>query len=171
MKRLSIKSYIQPFLSILAPIFWSLIPHPWGATPLVGIAAGYQTQNSLIKLCAFLPALVHDLYNGFHATSLWVYVSLILIAYISPMLKFTSIKALTASALFFGVSNFGVWYSTTLYPLSFAGLVACYLAAIPFYSNLLVSTFIFTFGFTYLTKTKGCLTIKKAFCTLTQRPS
>ena len=41
---------------------------------------------------------------------------------------------------FFLLSNFAVWMGSGMYPHSAAGLGACYVAAVPFYANDLVST-------------------------------
>jgi hypothetical protein len=41
---------------------------------------------------------------------------------------------------FFVVSNFSVWAGGNMYPHTLGGLGACYLAAIPFYRNDLIST-------------------------------
>jgi hypothetical protein len=43
--------------------------------------------------------------------------------------------ALASSVLFFAVSNFGTWAFSGMYPLSVAGLAACYVAAVPFFQN------------------------------------
>lgn len=52
---------------------------------------------------------------------------------------------LASSIVFFVVSNFGVWaFGDGLrYPYSFAGLVDCYVQAIPFFRNTLVSMAVF----------------------------
>jgi formate-dependent nitrite reductase membrane component NrfD len=42
---------------------------------------------------------------------------------------------LSASVLFFIVTNFSVWLLDGLYPLTFEGLMASYTAAIPFFRN------------------------------------
>jgi hypothetical protein len=53
-------------------------------------------------------------------------------------------RVLGASALsatsFFLLSNFVVWAGSALYPHSPGGLAACYVAAVPFYRNDLIST-------------------------------
>ena len=41
---------------------------------------------------------------------------------------------------FFLISNYSVWVGGTMYPRTFAGLVSCYAAAIPFYRNDVLST-------------------------------
>lgn len=64
-----------------------------------------------------------------------------------------------AAGLFFVISNFGVWCSGLLYPYSVEGLVACYIAAIPFFKNTLCSDFFFAaflFGAFELAKIKFC---------------
>ena len=49
------------------------------------------------------------------------------------------IAAVSASIIFFVVTNFYAWFNTDLYPKSQEGLIACYVAAIPFYWNTLAS--------------------------------
>lgn len=46
--------------------------------------------------------------------------------------------AVAASLMFFVLSNFHVWYAGTMYPHTGEGLLACYVAAIPFAQNMLV---------------------------------
>ncbi len=49
------------------------------------------------------------------------------------------IASVAGASLFFVVSNFAVWLGGGLYPPTLAGLAACYVAAIPFYGNSLIS--------------------------------
>ena len=44
---------------------------------------------------------------------------------------------LSSSVLFFVITNFGVWFSGTMYTKTFEGLATCYVAAIPFFRNTL----------------------------------
>lgn len=46
---------------------------------------------------------------------------------------------------FFVLSNFAVWVGSVMYPHTAAGLATCYVAAIPFYANDVIST-AFTVG-------------------------
>lgn len=61
--------------------------------------------------------------------------------------KFNAIRFFTVSIsislLFFTISNFGVWCSGLIYPLTFNGLITCYIAAIPFLKNTLLSDLLF----------------------------
>ena len=52
--------------------------------------------------------------------------------------------SLAGSVLFFVVTNFGVWMLGSLYPKTLEGLVACYVAAIPFFHNTLLGDAFFT---------------------------
>jgi hypothetical protein len=47
---------------------------------------------------------------------------------------------LASATSFFVLSNFMVWAGGGMYPATAAGLGACYIAAIPFYANDLIST-------------------------------
>ncbi|MDE2477031.1 MAG: hypothetical protein KGO48_18385 [Alphaproteobacteria bacterium] len=52
--------------------------------------------------------------------------------------------AVAASLLSFVVTDLAVWAFGTLYPHTFAGLVACYVAAIPFLRNILAGDLAYT---------------------------
>jgi hypothetical protein len=47
---------------------------------------------------------------------------------------------LLASTSFFIVSNYAMWVGGTMYPHTIAGLGMCYVAALPFYRNDVLST-------------------------------
>ena len=47
--------------------------------------------------------------------------------------------SLSASVSFFLASNFAVWAAWGLYPKTLSGLAACYIAALPFFRNSVVS--------------------------------
>jgi hypothetical protein len=49
-------------------------------------------------------------------------------------------SVLASATSFFVLSNFMVWAGGGMYPATAAGLGACYVAAIPFYANDLIST-------------------------------
>ena len=46
--------------------------------------------------------------------------------------------SLAGSVTFFALTNFGMWLFSGFYPLTPAGLAACYVAAIPFFQNTVV---------------------------------
>jgi hypothetical protein len=47
------------------------------------------------------------------------------------------LAAVAGSVSFFIITNFGMWLFSGFYPLTPAGLAACYVAAIPFFQNTL----------------------------------
>ncbi len=47
---------------------------------------------------------------------------------------------MASATSFFLLSNFAVWMGSVMYPHTAAGLSACYVAAIPFYANDVIST-------------------------------
>lgn len=54
-----------------------------------------------------------------------------------------SLACLAAPTAFYLISNFGVWLGWHSYPPTSAGLLECYVAAIPFYGRSLASTIVF----------------------------
>jgi hypothetical protein len=54
------------------------------------------------------------------------------------------IASVAGPSVFFVISNFGVWLAGGLYPPTFGGLTACFVAAIPFYGNSLLSAVLFS---------------------------
>ena len=48
------------------------------------------------------------------------------------------------SLLFFAVSNFAVWAFGGMYPPTFAGLIACYVAALPFLPQTVAGDLVWT---------------------------
>jgi hypothetical protein len=54
-----------------------------------------------------------------------------------------ALAGISASLLFFLVSNFGVWVGSGMYPMTFEGLLQCFVAAIPFFRNTLLGDFFY----------------------------
>lgn len=50
---------------------------------------------------------------------------------------------LGSAVVFFAVSNFGTWALGAIYPKTWAGLLECYVMAIPFFRNTLISMGVF----------------------------
>jgi hypothetical protein len=55
--------------------------------------------------------------------------------------RFTSC-AIASSTAYFLISNFGVWLTPETYPHTLQGLLACYVAAVPYYRSSILSTLI-----------------------------
>jgi hypothetical protein len=83
--------------------------------------------------------------------------------------------ALASSVLFFIVSNFGAWAVFDFYPKTVAGLVDCYIAAIPFFRYTLASNALFTVvlfgGFALAQRLVASLREPAPVAALPERPS
>ena len=155
-----------------------LLPHTDNFVPVFAMIlfASVHLQNKWQAVLVSISALwLSDLYinnwgrfSDYHnefvlLSSPFNYAAYILIALISIQLfKSTiSVKKVFGSSLligfiFFLISNFGVWISGNLYPLTFEGLISCYAAAIPFFRSTLASNLLFSYilfgGYYFLQK-------------------
>ena len=152
---------------ILIAAFARIIPHYPNFTPLCAIAlfGGKYFNNKYIAYLLPLLALwisdilinnfiLNNYFDGFtlfYSGFYWQYGSFILITLIGrKTLKNISFLRLlgisiSSSLLFFIISNFGVWISSSFYSKDFFGLIACYVAAIPFYYGTLSGTIFYSF--------------------------
>lgn len=79
--------------------------------------------------------------------------TIIMVVFASYVLRKPSIariggSALIAAVVFFIISNFGVWVTSEVtYPKTLAGLMQCYVAAIPFFKGTLISAVVYTVAF------------------------
>tara|TARA_B100001287_G_C22427016_1_gene409583 strand:+ start:41 stop:598 length:558 start_codon:yes stop_codon:yes gene_type:complete len=152
---------------ILLASFSRLIPHYPNFTPVIAIAIfGGRFFNDRI-LAVLLPLLilwVSDLilnnfilnyYESFiflYPGFFWQYLPIICITLIGRyLLDKISILGLlgvsiSSSLIFYIVSNFGVFISSSIYTKDLSGLITCYTAALPFFYGTLSSTVIYTFS-------------------------
>ena len=153
---------IFPISLILLLAFSRLLPHPPNFTPIVAVAimSGYFFKNIKFSFVVLLIAmLLVDVFLGFYKHMLFVYLSLFLIVFvffkISYKINFKNlfIFGFLGSLIFYLVSNFGVWASGVLSPVTnlpyekdLNGLISCYFLAIPFFKNTLFSTEIFSYA-------------------------
>ena len=149
------KEEIFPISLILILTFSRLIPHPPNFTPIIAMAimSGYFFRNIYLSLFVMLfSMLLADVFIGFYYNMIFVYLTLFLITFIFFNIsnkinsKNLLICSLTGSLIFFIFSNFGVWFLGSLYEKSLTGLVECYILAIPFFLNTLLSTIFFSYS-------------------------
>ena len=161
------KKEFFPIGLILILAFARLIPHPPNFTPIIAVAivSGYFFKNINLSLLTLLIAmLISDLFIGFYENVIFVYASLLLITFvfhkISNKINFKNlfIYGFAGSLIFFVVSNFGVWalgglgVNDLAYEKSLAGLIECYILAIPFFGNTFLSTVIFAYTAIFIYK-------------------
>src|SRR5690606_17931909 len=164
-------SKITPrFLVLIGMILFAaisrLIPHPpnFTAVAVMALFVGAYFNNWYAAYMIPLSALfLTDLILEFHNTMWAVYLSFALVVFIGTLLRNRKkpanilLASVTASVLFFVITNLAVWLSGTLYPLTGEGLALCYTAAIPFFHYNLIGDLFFAgvmFGIFELAKVK-----------------
>jgi len=124
-----------------------LIPHPPNFTPVIALSFYLPIIFGLWSLpFCILGFAITDYFIGFHSLLIWTWGGLLLVGLISKLSKNLTDRltlAFLSSLIFFTVSNFGVWLTGSFYEHSIQGLITCYIMAIPFFTNSLLSTMIF----------------------------
>ena len=130
--------------AIAAAAALRLAPHPPNFSPIDAMAlfsGAYVGRRALAFAAPLLALLLSDLVLGFYAGMNFVYASVALIVLIGWALSGRrtvlriGVAAIAGSAVFFLITNFGMWLFSGFYPLTPAGLEACYVSAIPFFQN------------------------------------
>ena len=138
--------FITLFITVVA--LMRLIPHPPNFVPITAIAifAGVKFDNIILAYAVPISImLISDFFIGFSSISLFVYLAFILITTYSYLIKNYSIKnILLSSIIFFIITNFGVWFLPGGYPNNIEGLILCYTAAIPFFTNSILADLLFS---------------------------
>lgn len=159
-------NFLVVTLMVFAAAFVRLIPHPPNFAPIAAMAlfgGAYFNKKSFAFAVPLAAMFLTDAIIGFHSGMWIVYLSFALIVVIGMMmLKKVSVinvvlASVTASLSFFIITNFGVWAFGTMYPKNVAGLIECYIAAIPFIQNTLIGDLFFSgimFGLYEIAKTK-----------------
>lgn len=123
-----------------------IAPHPWNFTPVGAMALFSGAVLKDRRLAFFVPLLAlfaGDIFIGFHKLMPIVYASFVVNVAIGFWLRDRRSVGCIASATLFGavqfflVTNFAVWAFGLSYPRNTTGLVACYVAGIPFFWNTL----------------------------------
>lgn len=143
-------------------------------TPTIALVmfTGYLIKNRYLAILVILSSqIISDLYIGIYSSMVFVYGAYVLIAALMPtIIKSFNIKSMLIASfisptLFYIITNFGVWITGSMYPLSIAGLLSCYVAGIPFFDESLISTVLFTvtiyFGLKYTIKKPDAVTLVK----------
>lgn len=147
-------------LMVLATAATRLLPHPPNMTSMTAVAlfagAGFADRRLAfgVPLAALLLSdLVLGLYWNWSSLMAWQphmwvqYACFAAIVGLGMQLRdrggFWRVARMTllASVFFFVVTNFAEWVFQPWYAKNFAGLAACYVAALPFFRNALIGDF------------------------------
>ena len=142
------------FLTTLL-ILSRIIPHPPNFTPILAGIIFLPFIKRDIKFSVFVPLgamLISDFIIGMHSLMLWTYGPIIILSLLSYY--FTNAKAsriaslaIASPAVFYLISNFGVWINSPMYTKDLSGLALCYINAIPFYANSATACILFCSAF------------------------
>ena len=156
------KNYLKFTLTIFVILLTSrLIPHPPNFTCL--IALSFYVPKLIGR--KFVPALIFcflisDLILGFHNVLFFTWGSIYLISLTVNLFPNNGISRICGSLLgaiiFFLFTNLGVWISGS-YGYTLNGLLSCYILAIPFFANTIISTLIYASIFEFFFKQKNLI--------------
>jgi hypothetical protein len=146
------------YLLLLVAVLSRVLPHAgwWNFTAVGGALLYFGARRPWREMPAPLAALMAtDCYLtvfAYHYSFRWQGYVLTWAWYLAAMAlgqillhSRTGLVRVAAAALlgptsFFVLSNYAVWVGSGMYPLTLGGLSACYVAALPFYRNDLIST-------------------------------
>jgi hypothetical protein len=146
------------YIFVLFAVVIRFIPHPWQFTPVAASllffgARGARRQIWLPLLLMAASDVILDKFVyayamgwdqlviwGWYAAILWLGTGLRNRQKPLPIIG----AALASSISFYLITNFMVWATGTMYPMTWAGLVTCYDAAVPYFRHTLESDLIFT---------------------------
>lgn len=151
-------AYLFLLFAVLSRLFLAATPHPewFNFTAVGGMLLYFGARRSWRELLAPMAVLMATDYfltvSVYHYAFHWLnylptwawYVAAMALGQILLKAKTTFVRVAAGIVLgptsFFLLSNYAVWAGTTLYPHTLGGLGACFVAALPFYRNDLIST-------------------------------
>ena len=138
---------------ILAAAASRLIPHPPNFTPIGAMAlfgGAYFADRRLAFLVPLAAMFLSDIFIGLHSLMPVVYACFAAIVCMGFWLRGgrralpIAGAALASSVFFFMATNFGMWALGSWYPKTLPGLVACYVAGIPWFQHTLLGDMFYT---------------------------
>ncbi len=175
MKKINLQFGFLVLLIVLLALS-RMLPHPLNFSPLVAMGlfgAAHFAKRWQAFLIPIVAAWASDLfinnvlYSQYYPTFVWfyegfywqygTYLLIILLGtwYFKNNISIPKVLGgvFGSGLIFYLFSNFGVWLTTTLYPLNFSGLIICYTAGLPFYKSTLAGDLFYStllFGSYYL---------------------
>lgn len=146
---------------ILIGVMARLLPHPPNVTPVAAVAllGGAKLKGFWRWIVPiFLMGLSDNLLGWFYGiepfspVTPFIYGSFLINIILGILLpRRFSYKRMGALSVigaiqFFLITNFGVWTTQTLYPMTFAGLLQCYTMALPFLGYSALGDLFWVFG-------------------------
>ena len=129
-----------------------IVPHPWNLTPIGAVALFSGACFDRKRWSFVIPLLamfLSDAVIGFHSLVPVIYATFaatvlmgIAIKRITPAA--VGVGAVASATLFYIATNFAMWTISTIYPRTPGGLVACYVAGIPYYGTMIIADLLYS---------------------------
>ena len=137
---------------ILLGVLFRVLPHPNNMTPTAALAlfAGVTLSPVLAFTVPLIIMIVSDVFIGFHPLFWLVWPTFALVTWIGHAVRNREgslplmLASFGSSALFFAVSNLGVFLFEAMYPKTWAGFIQCFTMALPFFRNSLIGDLAYT---------------------------
>lgn len=151
---------------ILIAALSRIVPHPYNFAPIGAMSifgAAYFTDKKFAFLLPLVAMFISDLlvnnllFSSFYGSFMlftpgfwWIYGSIALIVLAGIfILKKVNTKtviagSLSASIIFFLVTNFGAWIGNPIYPQGLEGLLMSYSAGIPFFHYTVLGDLVYS---------------------------
>jgi hypothetical protein len=152
-------AFVLTALAVLFRVF-SATYQVWNFAPMAAISlyAGSRLPRRWAWVVPVVAMVVSDLLldqgryrPAFELTRWTIYTTFAVTALLGPLANWPRfgrwllpILSVSGSILFFVTSNLATWGEGLLYPMSSAGLIACFVAAIPFFGNTIAADLIGT---------------------------
>jgi len=137
---------------LAAGVLSRLVPHPPNVTPLTAIAlfgATYLSRRWGILLPLAI-VMISDAFLGGDWLLVFNWTAFALVGLLAGRIRRHPAPGrilsttLIGSLLFFLVTNFGVWLGSGMYPHTAAGAQHCFIAALPFFRNMVAGDLVYT---------------------------
>ncbi len=163
-----------PVLILIVGILSRVVLHIPNFSPVYALAlfSGVYLDKRLSLVLPVILLMATDLILGVYPDAPFTWVGMAAIAALGWMLREkrtvtnTLGVSLLAAVVFFVISNFGVWAVGGLYPATLQGLTDCYVMAIPFFRNALISTVVYSvilvLGYERFLKVRGAASVVRS---------
>ncbi len=156
MNRASRLQLLGLFTVVLVGAGLRLVPHPSNFSPITAMAlfgGAYFARNLGKGWALALPVaalFLSDLVLGFHSLMPAVYGSFMMVALLGmalgpkPSALRVGLASVSGSILFFVITNLAMWWTAGMYEKTSAGLVQCFVMALPFFQQALAGDLVYS---------------------------
>ena len=146
--------FIIAIVFILIGVSLRLLPHSPNFAPIAAIAlfGGVYLSRKTAFVLPIVVMAISDIFIGYYEFGLMIFVyssfflTVILGFWLKKHKKWYTVGggAILSAILFFLITNFAVWIFTPWYAKTIAGIIQCYIMALPFFRNTLLGDLFYT---------------------------